>query len=117
MNMITKNNIYKEHLDKWLKAVKENNKKEKSRIIDHICFVTAVHSKSVSRSFKRLQLRGKDAEEKRGRKKYYTPDAVAALKSVWDIAGEPCGENLHGVVSDYVRILQRDNDWKHSPQA
>ncbi|MFH1292259.1 MAG: hypothetical protein ABIH87_03605 [bacterium] len=52
--MITKNNIYKEHLEKWLKANKKGDKKTKGEIIDHICFVTGVHPKSVPRSFKRI---------------------------------------------------------------
>lgn len=63
-------------------------------------------------------MRGSNHEEKRGRKEYFTPDVTAALKEVWDVAGEPCAENLHGgVVSDYVRILTRDNAWPHSPEA
>ena len=109
--MTTKNNIYKEHLRGWLQA--KNDKKKRGDIIKHICFVTGVHPKSVPRSFKRLQMRGNSEEEKRGRKQYYTPDVIYALKEVWDIAGEPCGENLFGVIADYVKILRRDKDWKH----
>ena len=56
-------------------------------------------------------------EERRGRKEYFTPRCYCALKEIWDIAGEPCAENLHGVVSDYVRILTRDNAWSHPPEA
>jgi len=116
MNMTTKNNIYKEHLKKWLKAKKDKNKKERGEIIKHICFVTGVHPKSIPRSFKRIQLRG-DFEEKRGRKKFYTSDVTFALKDVWNIASEPCAENLHGVIADYVKILIRDNVWQHSPET
>jgi len=114
--MTTKNNIYEEHLKKWLKAKKNKNKKEREEIIQHICFVAGVHPKSVPRSFKRIQLRG-SSEEKRGRKAFYTPDVTFALKEVWDIASEPCAENLHGVIADYVRILIRDNVWQHPSEA
>ncbi len=114
--MITKNNIYKEHLGKWLKASKKGDKKTKGEIINHICFVAGVHPKSVPRSFKRIQLRN-GAEEKRGRKEYYTPDVILALKDVWDIASEPCGENLQGIMADYVKILKRDGNWEHSPEV
>src|SRR3989339_143597 len=111
MNMTTKNNIYQEHLKGWLQA--KRDKKKRSAIIKHICFVTGVHPKSVPRSFKRLQMKNGSIEEKRGRREYYTPDVIFALKEVWDIAGEPCGENLFGVITDYVKILTRDQVWKH----
>lgn len=55
--------------------------------------------------------------ERRGRREYYTPDVIAALRDVWDAASEPCAENLHGVLPDYARILKRDNNWKHGPEA
>ena len=111
MNMTTKNNIYQEHLKGWLQA--KRDKKKRSAIIKHICFVAGVHPKSVPRSFKRLQMKNGSIEEKRGRREYYTPDVIFALKEVWDIAGEPCGENLFGVITDYVKILTRDQVWKH----
>lgn len=114
--MITKNNIYKEHLSDWLKAKKDKDKKKRGEIIRHICFVAGVHPKSVSRSFDRIQMRG-NLEERRGRKEFYTPDVTFALKEVWNIASEPCAENLHGVIADYVSILIRDNVWQHPPDV
>lgn len=65
----------------------------------------------------RVQMHDPAIGERRGRKTYYTPDVIAALKEVWDIASEPCGENLHGVIAEYVRILTRDGVWKHSENA
>jgi hypothetical protein len=115
MNMSTKNNIFEEHLKKWLDA--RENKKERGELIKHICFVAGVHPKSVPRSFKRIQMRGAFSGDKRGRKTYFTPDVTFALKEVWDIASEPCAENLHGVLAEYVRILQRDRLWKQSEQV
>lgn len=109
--MTTKNNIYKEHLRGWLQA--RGDKKKRGDIVRHVCFVAGVHPKSVSRSFQRIQLRGRFEEERRGRREYYTPDVTFALKEVWDTAGEPCAENLHGVLPDYVRILTRDGVWPH----
>lgn len=115
MNMTTKNNIYSEHLTAWLKA--KNDKKKRGEIAAHVCFVTGVHPKSVPRSFRRVQMRRSGLGERRGRREYYTPDVIAALKEVWDVASEPCAENLHGVFSDYVRILTRDKLWKHRDEA
>lgn len=116
MNMITKNNIYEEHSKKWLKAKRDKDKKIRGEIIRHICFVAGVHPKSVPRSFKRIQMRV-NSGERRGRKEFYTPDVTFALKEVWNIASEPCAENLHGVIVDYVNILIRDNVWHHSPEV
>jgi transposase InsO family protein len=115
MNMTTKNNIYQEHLPEWLRARKD--KKKRGVMVENICFIAGVHPKSVPRSFRRIQMRRTGAEERRGRKSIYTPDVIAALKDVWDTASEPCAENLHGVLTDYVRILKRDSVWKHSPEA
>lgn len=113
--MTTKNNIYREHLGQWLKAKKD--KRKRSEIISHICFVAGVHRKSVARSFRRIQLRSDSQQEQRGRQTLYTPDAIAALKEIWNIASEPCAENLHGILIEYVCILKRDGDWNHSSQA
>ncbi len=117
MNMNTKHNIYREHLALWLKAKKERDKKKRGKIIDHICFVTGAHRKSIPRSFKRIQMRGAGATEQRGRTTLYTNDVTAALKEVWNIASEPCAENLHAVCTEYVRILKRDRVWNYGPQT
>lgn len=115
MTMETKKNIFREHLAAWLKAKEDKHKR--GEIIQHICFVAGIHPKSVSRSFKRVQMHDPGIGERRGRKTYYTPDVIAALKQVWDMASEPCGENLHAVIAEYVRILTRDGAWKHSEDA
>lgn len=113
--MTTKNNIYQEHLKRWLKVRKD--KKQRGEIIRHICFIAGVHPKSVPRSFKRIQMRGSFENEKRGRKEYYTSDVIAALRNIWNIAGEPCGENLHGVLPEYVQILTRDHVWHYGQET
>lgn len=76
-----------------------------------------MHPKSIPRSFKRIQMHDSTIGEKRGRRTYYTPDVTAALKELWDMAGEPCGENLHPMIAEYVTILKRDNLWKHSDET
>lgn len=113
--METKKNIFIEHLGAWLKA--KNDKKKRGEIIKHICFVAGVHPKSVPRSFMRVQMRDSGHQEKRGRKRTYTPDVTAALKDVWEAASESCGENLHPLITEYVHILQRDEMWKHDTEA
>jgi hypothetical protein len=115
MNMDTKTNIFEEHLESWLEARKD--KKKRGEIIRHICFVIGAHPKSIPRSFKRIQLRGPGTREARGRKRYYTSDCIAALKEIWRIASEPCGDNLHSLIADYVKILRRDEAWPHSEES
>lgn len=113
--METKKNIFKEHLGAWLKA--KNNKKQRGEIIRHICFVAGVHPKSVPRAFRRVQLHDQATRERRGRGRYYTPDAIAALKEVWEAASESCGENLHPLIPEYVNIFKRDSMWQHDEEA
>ncbi|MDE2019534.1 MAG: hypothetical protein KGJ13_04255 [Patescibacteria group bacterium] len=111
--METKKNIFKEHLAAWLAA----DKKGRGEIIKHICAVAKVHPKSVPRSFKRVQMHGSGQPEKRGRDVVYGPDVIAALKEISEAASHPCGENLHPLIPEYVRIFKRDGEWKHSDET
>jgi hypothetical protein len=115
MHMTTKKSIYQEHLKQWLKV--QGNKKKRGEIVDHICFVTGVHRKSVPRCFRRIQMRRSSSKEKRGRKIVYGSDVVSCLKKIWDMAGEPCAENLHGVIQEYVDVLVRNKQWTESDEV
>lgn len=115
MTMATKKSIFQEHLQGWLAAKGDRNKRRE--ICSHICFVTGAHPKSVPRSFRRVQLCDPTRASRRGRKRYYTHDVIAALRQIWEIGGEPCGENLHGVIKEYVQILLRDGLWKHGAET
>lgn len=113
MTMDTKNNIYKEYLERYLKA----GMKEKGVILTHVCFVTKMHRKAAIRKFGRMQKRDPTTEERRGRSVYYTADVTAALREIWEAGNEVCGELLHSVVSEYIDILIRDKMWNHSDEA
>ncbi len=113
MNMATKNEIFKEHLKHYLAA----NKLGKSEILTHVCVVTGTHRKAAIRTFRRIQLRDPATSERRGRHVYYTKDVDAALNTIWEAANEPCGELLYPLINDYVSILIRDKQWKHSDEA
>jgi len=76
-----------------------------------------MHPKSVVRRFRVLQCKDTRLPERRGRPLYYTPDVTAALKEIWDISGELCGENLHPIVSEYISILERDRQWNHTDEV
>ena len=115
MNMATKQSIFEEHLTQWMAARKD--KKKRGEIIEHIVFTAKVHRKSVSRSFKRVQMRDSSKEERRGRKTYYTPDVQSALKDVWEATSRACGELLHPQIPEYVEVLKRDKMWPHGEEA
>ena len=115
MNMAIKQGIFAEHLPAWREARKD--RKQRGEITDHLCFVTGMHRNSVSRKFRTIQMRDPSHTERRGRHTLYTPDVTAALKEVWDVGDEACGELLHPQIREYVEILRRDGFWKHSVEA
>lgn len=113
--MATKQSIFEEHLEVWLKA--KDDKIRRGEIIDHIVFVTGCHRKSVPRSFKRVQMKDGSVGESRGRRAMYTPNVFAALYTVWEASDWACGELLHPFIGECVEILKRDKMWKHSQAA
>lgn len=115
MHMATRRDIFEEQLAAWLRA--EGNRKKRGEITRHIVFVTKMHPGSVSRTFKRLQMRDSLKESSPGRRTHYTPDVDAALKDVWDAGDEMCGELLHPLIAEYVSIMRRDGQWRHSDEA
>lgn len=113
MTMKTKTDIFKEYLAGYLKA----NKEQKTLLLDHVCFVTKIHRKGAIRKFRTLQLRNHFKQERRGRSEYYGMDVTVALKNVWEIGNEVCGELLFPMMNEYIDILIRDKKWKHGDDA
>lgn len=115
MNMTTKKNIFEEHLPAWLKA--RGNRTQRGEITKHLCFVTGMHRNSVPRKFKALQLRDSSRPDRRGRTVQYGPDVTSALRDVWAVGDEACGELLHPQVGEYIDTLIRDQLWDHGDEA
>ena len=115
MNMTTKKDIFSSRLPEWLKA--NGDRRKRGEITRAVSLVTGLHPKSVSRSFKRAQMRDHGLTETRGRPVVYGPDVTAALRTIWEAGNEPCGENLYPVIAEYVAILKRDGDWDHRESA
>lgn len=113
MTMKTKKEIFNHYLKKYLKA----SRKEKGKILSIICELTSLHRKAIIRKFRYLQMGKDENRKKRGRKEYYTPDSILALKTIWQIASEICGELLHPLIPEYQQILVRDNMWTHTKDA
>lgn len=113
--METKKNIFEEHLAEWLGLA--SDKKERGKLAREIARIAKVHIKSVPRSFRSVHMRDSSQPEKRGRNIVYGADVASALKEIAEIASWSCGENLHGQIADYVRILTRDKMWTHRKEA
>lgn len=109
MTMRTIYEVFQEYLPVYLKS----SKPDKQAILDTVCGVTKLHRKAAIRKFKRMQM-GLDGNRcRQGRPTVYGPDVIAALRTVWEVSSEICGELLHPVISDYVSIMKRDGQWKH----
>lgn len=113
MTMKTKTDVFNEYLKEYLRAEKE----QKSKVLNHVCFVTKMHRKAAIRKFRTLQLDDSYRPKKRGRSEYYGPDVTIALKEIWEAGNEVCGELLFPMIGEYIGILIRDKMWKHGDDA
>lgn len=113
MTMATIKEVFERYLAEYLKA----SKPRKREILDTVCELTSFHRKAAVRKFGMLQMRSRQSVERRGRPVVYTPDVIAALKDIWLSGSEVCGELLHGVTPEYVRILRRDGMWPHRSET
>jgi hypothetical protein len=113
MNMAHKQGVFEEKLEAYL----EGPKKRKSEILDAVVEVSGLTRKGAIKRFRAMQMRDPCATEKRGRPRTYTPDVIAALKEVWEIGSEACGENLHSQINEYIDIQIRKRTWRHDDVA
>ena len=113
MNMATKQGVFEEKKKEYFAA----NKPRKTEILNAVVETTGITRKGANKHFSRLQKRDPCHTETRGRPVYYLPDVTAALKEIWEIGSEPCGENLHSQIRDLVATQLKANTWKHSTEA
>lgn len=113
--MATKTDVFREHLEAWMTA--RADRKKRGDIISHLSFVTGMHRNSISRKFKKIQTQDPTRGERRGRPTIYTPDVTAALRQLWDVGDQVCGELLHPMIKEFAEILTRDDFWSHSTDA
>lgn len=110
--MATKQEIFREKLQEYLAASKE----EKSRILTAVCSVTGVHRKAAVRRFRTLQLRPDAGKGKRGRKQIYGHRITSLVRELWEMSGKICAQRLHPVIPEYIRILKRDSMWQYNEE-
>ena len=110
MTMGTRKEVIREHLQRYLEAPR----REKTKILDGFAETLRMHRKAVVRALGREKRRDTKAQQRKsGPRVVYDGRVTVALKEVWGIAGEICGERLHPILPEYVRILERDRMWQH----
>lgn len=107
MTMATKQDIINEHRATYRAA----GRKEKRRILDALEATTGLRRQAIIQRFHRLPVEQGNGK-RRGRRCQYDADVTAALKEIWQVANEICGERLHPSIPEYVRVLQRDGMWQ-----
>ena len=113
MNMAHKQGVFEEKLEEYCRA----GKVRRGEILDSVTEVSGLTRKGAIKRFRRMQMRNPYVVEQRGRPRLYTPDVIAALKDVWEIGSEACGENLHPQISEYIDCQVRERKWRHSDIA
>lgn len=111
MTMATKKDIFTEHGKRYWSGSRE----AKQEILSHICFVTGIHRKSAIRKF--ASIRKNRALRHRGRSVTYSPLVTSALRTLWNLASEPCAELLTPMIPEYVSHLQKIKEWIHTPDT
>ena len=111
--MANKQAIFEEKLKEYLAV----GKKRKGAILDAVIEVAKLSRKAAIKRFRNLQMRDSGIVSKRGRPVIFTPDVVAALKDVWNIGSESCGENLHSQINEYVDSQIKSGAWDHNAEA
>ena len=110
MTMQTIYEVFQHYLPVYLKS----SKKEKQAILDIVCSVCSLHRKAAIRKFNYLGFGERRDIRRHGRPTVYGPLVTLALKEIWEASSEICGELLHPVIPEYVAVMKRDQQWKHS---
>ena len=113
MNMAHKSGVFEEKLEEYCAG----SKVRKGEVLDSVVEVTGLKRKACIKRFRAMQMHDPCSLEKRGRPVYFTPDCIAALKEVWEIGSESCGENLHSQIREYIDIQVRNEEWEHDDIA
>jgi len=83
-------------------------KQEKGRILDEFIQVTGYHRKSAIRLLRRKgsPKRG----QRRGRRRRYGPEAIDALRKVWEASDRLCSKRLQPFIGELVRVMRQHGE-------
>ena len=109
-HMASKQETIKEQLAGYLKASKAG----KGVILDALVLTTGYVRKAVIRRLQGLSRKSNAPPAlKRGRPRYYNSQVNEALRFVWNLSHELCGERLQPHLAAYVEQLQRYHNWAY----
>lgn len=96
---------YKEAIrERYLKA----GKKEKAKILDEFTLVTGYHRKAAIRLLRRDTALARTG--RRGGQRRYGPEAVNALRKVWETSDRLCSKRLQPFMGELVRSMRIHNE-------
>jgi len=111
MNMATKQEVLRAHLKRWL-ATKPYSK-ERRELREHLSHTLCIHTNSVGRAMRCVQMK-RNTGVRRGRPKKYTKDVDAALYEIWDAMDKPCAEVLQPMVDTYIHAFVDERTWTYN---
>lgn len=112
MTMTTKRDIINAHRT----AYRKGNRAEKGRIIDAITATTGLSRRAVVQRFRRPP-KQPGSGKRPGRHSPYGPEVTVALKEVWQVENEICGERLKSQIAECVSVLARDRMWPYGTET
>jgi hypothetical protein len=98
----------KEYAQAIHKRFKKGSRQLKARILDEFVAVTRLHRKSAIRLLARPE--GVTGQSRRGRRKVYSVDTVAALKVIWRASGGLCSIRLRPFIPELTRVLRAQEE-------
>lgn len=96
---------------RYLKA----SRKGKTQILDEFVAATGYHRKHALRLLKNGHPRG--LQKRRGRRKVYQGEVVAALTRIWEICGRICSKRLQPFLPEMVSVLERCEEMQLTPDV
>lgn len=116
MNMATKHELLRDHLEEWLST--KGNKTARGKLTTELAKAVKMHPKSIGRSMRTIQLASRRKRgEKRGRARYYDKAVDAAIYELWESMEYPCAETMHPMLSTYIKSHQANECWTHSDET
>ncbi len=111
LSMPTRNEYLKKHIrSRYLKAVTEKNKREKTELLNKAEEVTGLNRKYLMEKLKPKSNLDKKEDGRRFREKYYGKETVPALAQVWRIFDKICGQRLVTSIEEELDKLRREDE-------
>lgn len=110
MSQRSKRELWETIQPRYLKA----NKAGKHKILDEFIAATGFHRKYAIRILRHGYPRGH--YKKKGKTPIYRGEVIQILEQVWEIYGRICSKRLHPFLGEGIRILERCQEIKLTPE-